>query len=307
MAGALLDRVLEEAEGLVRAGKLDALLIAGPTASGKSALALAAARALGGVVVNADSMQIYDGLRILTARPTPDEEAAVAHRLYGVVPPEIAFSAGDYVRLAAPVLAGLKAAGCIAVVAGGTGLYFRALTQGLVETPEIPADVLNQVADVEREGDLHAWLAARDPARAAELAPADRPRLQRAAAVWLATGRSIKDWQADGAPPLLAEGRWRGFFLAVERPTLYARIDARFHAMMDAGALDEVRALARLGLPANRGIMKAHGAPHLIRHLAGGMTREDAIAKGQQDTRNYARRQMVWARARMADWRWLTA
>jgi tRNA dimethylallyltransferase len=307
MGCALLDQVLGEAEGPARAGELDALLIAGPTASGKSALAMAAAQALGGVVVNADSMQIYEGLRILTARPTPEEEALVRHMLYGIVPPDIAFSVGDYVRLAAPVLAGLKAEGRVAVITGGTGLYFRALVQGLVTTPEIPPHVLNKVAEVEREGDLHAWLAARDPARASELAPADRPRLQRAAAVWLATGRSIKDWQADGAPPLLAPGRWRGFFLHVERPVLYARIDARFHAMMGAGALDEVRALAARGLAANRGIMKAHGVPHLIRHLAGELTREDAIAKGQQDTRNYARRQTVWARGHMADWHGLTA
>jgi tRNA dimethylallyltransferase len=296
MGRALLEQVLDGMAGR------EALLIAGPTASGKSALAIAAARALDGVVVNADSMQIYDGLRILTARPTPEEESQAEHRLYGAVDPRIAFSVGDYVRLAAPVLAGLKAAGRAAVIVGGTGLYFRALTQGLVETPEIPPHVLNQVAQVENQVELHAWLAERDPARAAELNPADRPRLQRAAAIWLATGRGLKDWQAQPQPPLLAPGSWTGVFLDAERQALYARIDARFHAMVAAGALDEARAVMALGLPANRGVMKAHGMPHLVRHLQGGIGLDEAIAKGQQDTRNYARRQAIWARRYMADW-----
>jgi tRNA dimethylallyltransferase len=300
MADALLGQVLQDAEGV------EALLIAGPTASGKSALAVAAARALGGAVVNADSMQIYDRLRILTARPTPGEEAQAEHRLYGVVGPEIAFSVGDYVRTARPILAELKAAGRIAVIVGGTGLYFRALTQGLVDTPEIPPHVLSRVAQLEHEVDLHAWLMERDPARAAELNPADRPRLQRAAAVWLATGRSMTDWRAEAQPPLLAAGCWRGVFLNADRPALYARIDRRFHTMIAAGALEEVRAVMALDLPANRGVMKAHGMPHLVRHLMGEMGLDEAVAKGQQDTRNYAKRQAIWARRYMADWRWLS-
>jgi tRNA dimethylallyltransferase len=257
------------------------------------------------VVVNADSMQIYDGLRILTARPTPEEEALAEHRLYGVIDPRRPFSVGDYLRVAAPLLAELSAAGRMAVIVGGTGLYFRALTQGLVETPEISPHVVDEVRSLGEGLPLHAWLASRDPERAAELQPADTPRLQRAAALFLATGRSMRTWLADAPPPVLAPGRWRGLFLNPDRNALYARIDARFHAMIAAGALDEVRAMKALGLPANRGIMKAHGMPHLVRHLDGELTLDDAIALGQRDTRNYAKRQATWARKFMADWRWV--
>jgi tRNA dimethylallyltransferase len=281
---------------------LEALLIAGPTASGKSALAVAAAVACGGVVVNADSMQIYDGLRILTARPTAEDEAAAQHALYGVVDPRRTFSAGDYLRLAAPLLADLRRERRPAIVVGGTGLYFRALTEGLVETPEIPPHVMDEVRRLGEGEGLHGWLAARDPVRAAELQPADTPRLQRAAAVWLATGRSLADWRKDAAPPLLAPGRWRGVVLMPDRAALYARIDARFRAMIAAGALEEARAIRALGLPANRGVMKAHGLPHLLAHLAGAMSLDDAVALGQRDTRNYAKRQATWARRYMADW-----
>jgi tRNA dimethylallyltransferase len=301
MADALLDTVLKEAGGA------ETLLIAGPTASGKSALAVAAARALGGVVVNADSMQVYHGPRTLTARPTPEEEAAVEHRLYGFVDPRTAFSTGDYLRAVAPVLANLRASGRPAIVVGGTGLYFRALTQGLVETPEIPPHVVDEVRRLGEGAALHAWLAARDPARAAELKPADTPRLQRAASIWLATGRSLKEWQATPQPPVLAPDSWRGFFLDADRETLHARINARFRRMIAEGAMDEARAVSALGLAANRGVMKAHGMPHLLRHLADGLPLEDAIRLGQLDTRKYARRQRIWARRYMADWRWLAA
>ncbi len=283
-------------------GGLEALLIAGPTASGKSALAVRTAVDHGGVVVNADSMQIYHGLRILTARPTPEEEAEARHELYGVVDPRVEFSAGDYLRKVAPLLSDLRREGRLAVIVGGTGLYFRALTEGLVETPEIPPHVMDEVRGLGEGETLHAWLAARDPVRACELQPADTPRLQRAAAVWLATGRSLADWRSDASPPLLSTGRWRGVVLAPERSALYARIDARFRAMIAAGALEEARSIQSLGLPANRGIMKAHGLPHLLRHVAGQMSLDEAIALGQQDTRNYAKRQATWARRYMANW-----
>jgi tRNA dimethylallyltransferase len=299
MAEALLDQLLEDAAGR------DALLIAGPTASGKSALAIAVAQATGGVVVNADSMQLYDGLRVLTARPTPEEEGAAEHRLFGFVDPGKAFSTGDYVRAVAPVLAGLKAAGRLAVVTGGTGLYFRALTAGLVNMPDIPAKIMREVEAMEAAGQsLHAWLQREDPDSAARLAPADAPRLQRAVSVKLATGRTLGDWQREATAPVLGEGSWSGAFLDPDRAALYARIDRRFHAMMAQGALDEARHILSLGLPANRGVMKAHGMPHLIRHLKGEMTLEEAIRLGQQDTRNYARRQGVWARRFMREWRW---
>jgi tRNA dimethylallyltransferase len=302
MADALLDQLLGDAAGR------DALLIAGPTASGKSALAIAVAKAAGGVVVNADSMQIYDGLRVLTARPTLEEEAEAEHRLYGFVDPRQAFSAGDYVRAVAPVLGGLKAAGRLAVLVGGTGLYFRALTAGLVNMPDIPAKIMREVEAMETAGQsLHEWLRREDQDSAARLAPADAPRLQRAVSVKLATGRTLGDWQRETTAPVLGEGRWSGVFLNPDRAALYARIDTRFHSMMAQGALDEARHILSLGLPANRGVMKAHGMPHLIRHLKGEATLEEAIRLGQQDTRNYARRQGVWARRFMREWRWAVA
>lgn len=284
----------------------DALLIAGPTASGKSAKAMALAKAVGGVVINADSMQIYDGPRILTARPSLEEEAEVEHQLYGVIDPATAFSAGDYVRLVSPVLEKLRAQKRLAVIVGGTGLYFNALTRGLVDMPEISRETVARVEAMSASGEkLHDWLLAHDPEMASRLSPADTPRLQRAVAVMLETGRSLSLWQDKSTVSVLPQGRWQGVFLAPDRPTLYARIDARFHAMIAAGALDEARAIQALALPANRGIMKSHGMPHLMAYLEGRLSLDEAIRLGQQDTRNYAKRQFTWARRFMAEWRWL--
>ena len=297
MAERLLETLLSDA-----AGK-DALLIAGPTASGKSALAIAAAKAAGGVVVNADSMQVYDGLRILTARPTPEEEATVEHRLYGFVDPRRAFSAGDYGRAARSLLEKLKTEGRLAVLVGGTGLYFKALTEGLVDMPEVPGAVMAEIEALTPEA-LHPAVAAEDPEAAARLAPADVPRLQRALGVKRATGRTLGDWQRAATTPMLAPGSWTGVFLAPDRAALYARIDRRFEAMMASGALEEAARIRALALPPNRGVMKAHGMPHLIRHLDGAIDRAEAVRLGQQDTRNYAKRQHTWARRFMRDWRW---
>jgi len=300
MAETLLDTLIKDAEGK------DALLIAGPTASGKSALAAAVARAVGGVVINADSMQVYDGLRILTARPTPADEAEAEHRLYGVVDPSIAFSAGDYLRLAAPLLAHAGAEGRLAVVVGGTGLYFKALTEGLVEAPNAPASLMASIEAMPAEA-LREALAREDPEAAARLSPADTPRLQRALSVKLATGRTLGDWRREAAAPILAPGRWAGVFLAPEREQLYERIDRRFESMVAQGALEEAARVRALALSPNRGVMKAHGLAHLIRHLDGAVTLDHAVRLGQQDTRNYAKRQFTWARRFMRDWRWTQA
>ncbi len=297
MAEALTETLLRDAEGK------DALLIAGPTASGKSALAIAVAKATGGVIVNADSMQLYDGLRVLTARPTPEEEAAAEHRLYGFVDPRVAFSVGDYVRTAAPLLGDLQRAGRLAILVGGTGLYFRALTHGLAEVPAIPAEVMAEVEAIP-PGELHRTLAAEDPESAGRLSPADLPRLQRALSVKRGTGLSLGDWRRDATAPILQPDRWAGLFLGPERGPLYGRIDRRFEAMMASGALEEAARIRDLGLPANRGVMKAHGMPHLIAHLDGRLSLEEAIRLGQRDTRNYAKRQFTWARRFMTDWRW---
>ncbi len=264
---------------------------------------MAAAKATGGVVVNADSMQVYDGLRILTARPTAEEEAAAEHRLYGCVDPRRAFSAGDYVREVRPLLEKLKAEGRLAVLVGGTGLYFKAMTEGLVDMPEVPAAVMAAIEALPADA-LHPALAAEDPEAAARLSPADAPRLQRALGVKRATGRTLGEWQRAATTAVLAPGSWTGVFLAPDRAALYARIDRRFEAMMAAGALDEAAHIRALELPPNRGVMKAHGMPHLIRHLEGAIDRAEAVRLGQQDTRNYAKRQHTWARRFMNHWRW---
>jgi tRNA dimethylallyltransferase len=266
-----------------------ALLIAGPTASGKSALALEAARQLDGEIINADSMQIYSDLRILSARPTADEEAIVPHHLYGFLDGATEFSVGAYLRKVEPILADCESREKLAILVGGTGLYFKALTQGLAETPPVPDEIR---ADVAARSDLHAALTTLDPAMAARLNPADEPRLQRALGVVLATGRSLLDWQRDGMKqPLLPTGSWRGVLLNPDRVLLRGRIHARFDVMMANGALEEASALSARGLPRNRGVMKAHGVPHLIDHLNGLISREEAIERGKADTRRYAKRQ----------------
>jgi len=284
------------------------VLIAGPTASGKSALALELARATGGVIVNADSMQVYRDLRIITARPTPPEEALVPHRLYGHVDAAVNFSAGSWVLDVAAVLAELRAQNRPAIFAGGSGLYFKALTRGLSAVPPIPPAVRDDVrARLDRDGveALHAELAKRDAATAERLKPRDRTRIARALEVVEATGRSLTDWHRDGLPPLLPAGSFRALFLEPDRDELYARIDARFEAMLKAGALDEVAALALRKLDPLLPVMKAHGVPALLRHLAGEITLEEATTIGRADTRHYAKRQFTWFRHQLPEFEWV--
>ncbi len=287
-----------------------ATLIAGPTASGKSALALTLAGLQGGVVVNADSMQVYADLAVLSARPTAEETARVPHALYGFVPAGEEFSVGRYLEAIAPLVAEARAGGAPLVIVGGTGLYFRALVEGLVPTPEIPPVIRAEWrARAEAGHDLHAELARRDPVRAGQLHPADTPRLLRAIELHAATGTPYSQWLAENpGRPLLAAGEWRGLFLDPPRGPLHAAIDGRFHAMIAAGALDEVRRLVdrQPALPRNLGIMKAHGVPHLADHLAGQIDLETAIARGQADTRAYARRQVIFARRYLTPpaWKW---
>ena len=279
------------------------MLIAGPTASGKSALALELAQTTGGVVINTNSMQVYRDLRIITARPTPEEEARVPHRLYGHVDASVNFSAGAWVTDAAKVLAEVRAERRLPIFVGGSGLYFKALTRGLSAVPPIPAEVRDAVrARLERDGveALHAELALRDPASAERLKPRDRTRIARALEVIEATGRALTDWHREGLPPLLPPGEFSALFLAPERDQLYARIDARFDAMLAAGALDEVAALASRKLDPLLPAMKAHGVPALIRHLNGEITRDQAAEIGRADTRHYAKRQFTWFRHQLA-------
>jgi tRNA dimethylallyltransferase len=285
-----------------------AVLIAGPTASGKSALALALAETHGGVIINTDSMQVYRDLRVLTARPTPEEEARVPHRLYGTVDAAVNFSAGAWVADATKVLAETQAQNRLPIFVGGSGLYFKALTRGLSAVPPIPPDVREDIrARLARDGvaALHATLMQRDPASAERLKPRDRTRIARALEVVEATGRSLTDWHRDGLPPLLPPGSFTAVFLSPERDELYARIDARFDAMLKAGALDEVAALASRKLDPLLPAMKAHGVPALIRHIDGELTLEEAAVIGRVDTRHYAKRQFTWFRHQLPEFAWV--
>ncbi|MFZ1882838.1 MAG: tRNA (adenosine(37)-N6)-dimethylallyltransferase MiaA [Rhodoplanes sp.] len=282
-----------------------AILIAGPTASGKSALALAIAEETGGVIINADAMQVYRDLRIITARPTPEKEARAPHSLYGHVDAAVNYSVGRYLRDAATALAEAQRLGRVPIFVGGTGLYFKALTQGLSAVSPIPADIRDAVrAKLAALGPeaLHALLAQRDPEGAARLSPRDRVRIARALEVLEATGRPLADWQRDGMRPLLAGERVVRLFLAPDRAALYGRIDQRFERMLAEGALDEVRALAERNLDPLLPAMKAHGVPWLIRHLHGDISLAEAADKAKQDTRHYAKRQFTWFRHQLADW-----
>ncbi len=284
------------------------MLIAGPTASGKSALALGLARTTGGVVINTDSMQVYRDLSVLTARPSAQEEAEVPHRLYGHVDAGLNFSAGAWVADAAKVLAEVRACNRLPIFVGGSGLYFKALTRGLSAVPPIPSEVREAVrARLERDGveALHAELARRDAVSAERLKPRDRTRIARALEVIEATGRLLTDWHREGLPPLLPPGTFRALFLAPERDVLYARIDARFETMLRNGALEEVEKLAARKLDPLLPAMKAHGVPALIRHLKGEITREEASEIGRADTRHYAKRQFTWFRHQLGEFEWV--
>jgi tRNA dimethylallyltransferase len=284
------------------------ILIAGPTASGKSALALALAEKFGATIINADSMQVYRDLRIITARPSPEEEKRAPHVLYGHIDAAENFSVGRWCTEAAAVLATAKGEGRTAIVVGGTGLYFNALTRGLAAVPPIPADIRATVrARLKSDGvtALHAELTRHDPAMAARLMPGDRSRISRALEVVLATGRSLLAWHEEGMPASLDPSRAAKIFLTPDRDELFHRIDARFEAMIVAGAIEEVRALAARGLNADLPAMKAHGVPWLIRHLKGELTVAEAIEGSQRDTRQYTKRQATWFRNQLPGFTWV--
>lgn len=284
-----------------------AILLAGPTASGKSALALELADALGGTIINTDSMQVYRDLRVITARPTPAEEARAPHRLYGYRDAAENCSVGLWFADAGKVLTETRAEGRMPIFVGGTGLYFKVLTRGLAAVPATPADVRAAVrARLEAEGceALHAELARRDPAGAKSVSPRDRARVARALEVLIATGRSLADWHHDGLPPLLRPGEAIAVFLAPDRAELYARIDARFAAMLAEGAAAEVERLAARKLDPLLPAMKAHGVPWLIRHLAGEITLDEAAEEARKDTRHYAKRQFTWFRHQLPEFEW---
>ncbi len=276
------------------------LIVTGPTASGKSALALAIAREFDGIIVNADSMQVYRELSILTARPGPAELAAVPHHLYGVLPASERCSAGRWRDMALKAMG--QAPPKLAIVTGGTGLYLRALRSGLSPIPDIPPEVLREgVARLVRIGAaaLHEELAERDPETAERLNPGDSQRILRAWLVLEATGRTLADWQRE--PPAGERAPSLAFTLMPPRQSLYAAIDQRFRRMVELGAIEEARAFLALGLDPSLPSMKAVGVRELGRHMAGDITLEAAIAAAQQETRRYAKRQITWLHHQMAD------
>ncbi|MBB4103399.1 tRNA (adenosine(37)-N6)-dimethylallyltransferase MiaA [Allorhizobium borbori] len=281
---------------------LDAVLITGPTASGKSALALDLACRYNGTVINADSMQVYDTLRVLTARPPVEEEAAAPHRLYGHVSASRSYSTGEWLRDVETLLRALKAEGRLPVFVGGTGLYFRALTGGLSDMPEIDQDIRCRVRlRLKEEGPeaLHAELGARDAETAAVLQPADGQRIVRALEVLEATGRSIRTFQGKAGPMLVDPARAAKFVVLPEREVLHERINRRFGLMLDQGAQDEVQALLALKLADDLPVMKAIGVRDIAALIDGTMSRAEVEERGAAATRQYAKRQMTWFRNQM--------
>ncbi len=291
-----------------------AILIAGPTASGKSSLAMTLARHHDGVIINADSMQIYKDLTVLSARPHKDQQGDIPHRLYGALDGRELCSAARWHDLAMGEIDKAHAKGRLPILVGGTGLYFRTLLEGLAPVPPIPDEVRVKVrTDMSLSGPqaMHQALLERDPVMAARLAPADSQRIARALEVVIATGRSLADYQKEKVPGGLAEadaaGRLVKAVLDLPRDTLYARCDTRFLEMMEQGALAEVERLIARNLAPDLPVMKALGVPALARYLTGTVAKDDAIKEAQQQTRNYAKRQMTWLRTQFKDWTRLDA
>jgi tRNA dimethylallyltransferase len=282
------------------------ILIAGPTASGKSRLACAAAAELGGTVVNADSMQVYADLRVVTARPDALDEAAVPHRLYGHVGAERRYSVGEWLR---DVQALLSEGDAPLIVAGGTGLYFKALTEGLAEVPPIPREIGDGVRQRMRaEGPLalHGELAEVDPEGAATIRPSDASRIVRALEVIEATGRPLGDWQRSAVQtPVLPQPHLR-VVLSPDMALLHERISARAEAMAAAGGLAEVAGLLARDLDPELPAMKAIGVRELGGHIRGDTSLDEAVAAIKTETRRYAKRQMTWFRGQMRDWQWVS-
>ncbi|MFU8777770.1 MAG: tRNA (adenosine(37)-N6)-dimethylallyltransferase MiaA [Roseovarius sp.] len=278
------------------------VLIAGPTASGKSALAMAIAHAQGGVIVNADALQVYENWRILSARPSAGDEAAIPHRLYGHIGALTPYSTGHWLREVAQILQSPARP----IVIGGTGLYFSALTEGLAEIPATPAPIRAEADHLLSTQGIAALLDALDPMTLARIDTRNPMRVQRAWEVQRATGRGLAAWQDDTPPPLLPLDACTPLLITADKDWLDARIARRFDAMLDAGALEEARANLPLWNPALPS-MKAIGAPELIAHLRGKMTLDQAREAATIATRQYAKRQRTWFRARMRTWQSIAA
>jgi tRNA dimethylallyltransferase len=282
-----------------------ALLILGPTASGKTAYAIDAAIKQNGEVINMDSMQVYADLEILTARPSVAEMGDVPHHLFGHIDGAIVYSTGAWMAEAEAAIADIQARGRRPILVGGTGLYAHALTQGLVPTPPVPPDVrasTRRLVGADPRA-AHARLLQVDPKAARKIEPKDAVRIARALEVFEATGRPLSDWHQDPQPPVLAQGDWEGIALMPDREVLYARIEARFERMMEDGGLNEAHALYQRRLEPDLPVMKAVGMPGLIDFFEEQCGYDEAISRSILDSRHYAKRQMTWIRNRAADWK----
>jgi len=290
-------------------GQRDIVLLGGPTASGKTALAIHAARCLDAEIINADSLQVYEGLRVLTARPGADEMGGVTHHLFGVIDPGERCSVGRWTRLAVDLIADVRSRGRRIVLTGGTGLYFKALLEGLAPAPEIPDAIQAEIDALYARGGVEALRAEADQldaAGAARVEAGDRQRLMRLIAVARACGRPLSQLQAD-TRPLIDPARALGVAILPDRAALYARIEARFDAMIAGGALDEASMIAARALAPDLPAMKAVGLPPLLDYLAGRCPLEAAIETAKRDSRRYAKRQFTWFSNQHPDWARMTS
>lgn len=280
-----------------------AILIHGPTASGKTKLAIALARRHGGEIINADAMQCYADLNVLTARPDAEELAAAPHHLFGHVDAAARYSAGAWSKDAAAKIADVRSAGKLPIVVGGTGLYLMALTDGLSDIPVIPDRHRDRARAMVEADQAGAWaqLLEKDPAAADRIEPNDRQRTSRALEVLFATGKPLSSFHGQAAP-VLPPGSWAGVTLTPPRETLYARINARVDAMMRGDALEEARALWRRKLDAALPAMRAHGMPGFCDYFDGRASLADAVERCKRDTRRYAKRQMTWIAHQFTLW-----
>ncbi len=287
---------------------IDAILIAGPTASGKSAYAIKQAQKHNGIIINTDSMQIYRELRVLTARPSKEEEAEAPHALYGTIPGKIHYSVGHWVEDIKKILEDCKNKKRLPIFTGGTGLYFSALLKGLSPVPEIPEEIRNywrQKAKRVNINELHETLKKRDPIMAQQLNEMDTQRITRALEVIDATDTSLAEWQKQQGTPLLKTENLEKYVIAPEREILYERCNSRFDTMVREGALEEVKALLNHNLDEALPIMRALGVKPFTQYLTHQISLDQAIEQSKQDTRRYAKRQMTWLRSNMITWKWL--
>ncbi|MEM1147355.1 MAG: tRNA (adenosine(37)-N6)-dimethylallyltransferase MiaA [Pseudomonadota bacterium] len=282
-----------------------AILIHGPTASGKSALSMALAKRLDGEVINADSMQVYRDLRVISARPAAADINGIPHHLFGHIAASERYSTGKWLDQVKPVIAKVQRRGRVPIIIGGTGLYHLALIEGLSKIPPVPEDVRADVNEIFKKGGvpgLREKLETVDRDTAERLGEGDRQRLSRALEVWYATGRSLSSFQGNKSSPVLGQGEWFGVALTPARPRLYSRIDRRFEGMLMEGAMEEARALAKQNLPDDLPAMKAHGIPWLLAYLRGDLSAQMAAENAKRDTRRYAKRQFTWIGRQFPFW-----